>query len=57
MVIYQAAQVVAALVEEMVTREEEKLQAVIRHILVRLAKGYMDKVGLSCTTLHTPHCR
>ena len=41
---------VAALVEEMVTREEEKLQAVIRHILVRLAKGYMDKVGFSYTT-------
>jgi hypothetical protein len=37
-------QVVAALVEEMVGREEERMQVVAREILVGLAKGYMDKV-------------
>ena len=38
-------QVVAALVEEMVAREEEeRLQGVVRDILVGLAKAYMDKV-------------
>lgn len=38
-------QVVAALVEEMVAREEEeRLQGAVRDILVGLAKSYMDKV-------------